>query len=328
VGAVDDLLGGLDGHALVARVLGADVGRLGHVPARQGDDGAGHGGAEEHGLAVGAGARQDLLHVRQEAQVEHFVGLVQDDGGHVGQVQEPSVHEVDEAPRRAHDDLRAPLQGLYLRLVGASAVDLDDAHGALGGGLGELDGDLLGQFAGGQDHQGLRAAGGGVGVPALLAGPQGVHEQGDAEAQGLAGAGLGLADDVQALQRHGQGEGLDGEGAGDAPGGQRPADLRFDAVVGEGPGGQVGGALVGDVGGGLVQDGGVRAGGPDDARARRVGRGGRVGGGCRGGIVVGHGLPSIGDRVHGRRTPAPRGAARPGRRAGRGCDAVTGGSRS
>ena len=108
-------------------------------------------------------------------------------------------------------------------------------------------------------------------VLAFLAGLQGIHEQGDAEAQGLAGAGLGLADDVQALQRHGQGEGLDGEGAGDAFGGQCPADLGFDAVVGEGPVGQVGGALVGDVGGGLVQDGGVRAGGPDDARVWRVG---------------------------------------------------------
>ena len=63
VGAVDDLLGRLDRHALVAGVLGADMRRLGHVPPGQGHDGAGHGGAEQHRLAVRARARQDLLHV-------------------------------------------------------------------------------------------------------------------------------------------------------------------------------------------------------------------------------------------------------------------------
>ena len=282
VGAVNDLLDRLDGHALVARVLGADVGRSGHVTASQGDHGPGHGGAEEHCVPVGAGAGQDLLHVRQEAQVQHLVGLVQDDGGDVSQVQHAALHEVDEAAGRAHDDLGSPLEVLDLGLVGAPTVDLNDAHGALGGRRGQLLGDLLGQLTGGQDDQGLGAAGGGILVPALLPGAQGVHEQGDAEAQGLAGAGLGLTDDVLALQGHRQGEGLDGEGVGDSLGGQGLADLRLDAEVGEGLAAQVGlGALVGDVGSGLVQDGGVGAGRLDDP-----GRGGRGVGALDDGLVV------------------------------------------
>ena len=260
MGAVDDLLDRLDRHPLIARVLGADVGGAGHVAARQGDHRAGHGGAEEHRVAVGTGAGQDLLHVGQEAQVQHLVGLVQDDGGHVSQVQHAAVHEVDEPAGRSHD--------------------LDDTHGALRGSRGQLLGDLLGELAGGQDDQTLGAAGGGILVPALLPGAQGVHEQGDAEAQGLAGTGLGLTNDVLPLQGHRQGEGLDGEGVGDALGAQGLADLRLDAEVGEGLAGQVGRvALVSDVGSGLVQDRGVGAGRLDDP-----GHGGS--GGVGGGLLV------------------------------------------
>ncbi|WP_233510501.1 hypothetical protein [Actinomadura craniellae] len=43
-------------------------------------------------------------------------------------------------------------------------------------------------------------------------------EQRDAERQGLAGSGAGLADDVVAAERDGQGELLDGERVDDALG--------------------------------------------------------------------------------------------------------------
>ena len=53
-------------------------------------------------------------------------------------------------------------------------------------------------------------------VVALLAGRDDAVQQRDAEAEGLAGAGLGLADDVVAGQRHRQGHRLDGERVRDA----------------------------------------------------------------------------------------------------------------
>ena len=128
MGAVDDLLDRLNGHALVARVLGADVGGAGHVAARQGDHGPGHGGAEEHRVSVGAGAGQDLLHVGQEAQVQHLVGLVQDDGGDVSQVQHTALHEVDEAARSSDDDLYTTAKRTDLCLDGRAPIDGEDAY--------------------------------------------------------------------------------------------------------------------------------------------------------------------------------------------------------
>ena len=69
---------------------------------------------------------------------------------------------------------------------------------------------------------------------------------------------------------------------GDALGVQGLADLRLDTEVGEGLAAQVGlGTLVGDVGSGFVQDGGVGAGRLDDP-----GRGGSGVGILDGGLVV------------------------------------------
>src|SRR5699024_4567215 len=52
----------------------------------------------------------------------------------------------------------------------------------------------------------------------------------------LAGAGLGLADDVAAAQRDRQGQRLDREGGGDALGGQGLDDVPADIEIGEGLG--------------------------------------------------------------------------------------------
>ncbi len=48
-----------------------------------------------------------LLDVGQEAQVEHLVGLVEHERVHVGQVEGPTVGQVDEAAGRADDDVDA-----------------------------------------------------------------------------------------------------------------------------------------------------------------------------------------------------------------------------
>ena len=63
--------------------LGPNMGGLVHVAPGQGNHCGRHGGAKEHGLAVGAGGGQDLFHVGQEPQVKHFVCLVKHHGGDV-----------------------------------------------------------------------------------------------------------------------------------------------------------------------------------------------------------------------------------------------------
>ena len=81
------------------------------------------------------------------------------------------------------------------------------------------------ELAGGNDDERLDA---GLGVE-----PEALHD-GDAEAEGLAGAGLGLADDVLAGKAEGDGLLLDGEGVDDALGGEGVDDVLVDAEIGEG----------------------------------------------------------------------------------------------
>ena len=98
VGEVDELRG-RGHHRGVVRRLGADVHRVPHVPAGQGDDRRGHGRREQHRLPGLGGLGEQLLDVGQEAEVEHLVGLVEHDRVHVGQVERAAVGEVDEPAR-------------------------------------------------------------------------------------------------------------------------------------------------------------------------------------------------------------------------------------
>ena len=135
--------------------------------------------------------------------------------------------EVEQAAGRADDDVDALLQRLDLRLEGAAAVDgldADLAHAARGL---EVLGDLDAQLAGRDDDERLRGAGRAL-VLALDA-----LQQRDAEAERLAGAGAGLADEVLAGQRDRQRHRLDGERGGDADGGERLDGLGQGAERGE-----------------------------------------------------------------------------------------------
>ena len=133
-------------------------------------------------------------------------------------------------PGRGDDHVHAPAELLDLALDVRPAVDGDDPEpGLVGQGLEHL-ADLDGQLTGGDEHQGPG--------PARLGGPgrHGALEQRDAEGQGLARAGLGLAADVAPGQGVGHGHGLDGEGGGDPLGGQGLDQGGVDAEGGEGAG--------------------------------------------------------------------------------------------
>ncbi len=221
VRAVDELLGVRDRGTLVVRRGGADVRGLRHVAAGQTDDRARHGGREQHGLPLHRKQVDDLLDVGQEAQVEHLVGLVEDEGLDVGQVELLLPGEVEQPARGADDHVDALLQRLDLRLVGPAAVDRGDAHVAHLAGGQQVVGDLRAQFAGGDDDQRLRRVGEVLGLRAArlhVGGDGDPLEERKTEAERLAGAGLGLADDVRAREGHGERHLLDGEGGGDTDG--------------------------------------------------------------------------------------------------------------
>ncbi len=205
------------------------------------------------------------------------------------------TQQVDEAAGRAHDDVGATLESLDLGLEGDAAVDFDDAGRQVLGGLAQVLGDLLGELAGRQDDERLRLVRVEKVLVALFVGRDDVLEDGDAEAEGLAGAGLGLADDIVALQRGAKRQGLDREGMRDALVFEGVDDRVGDAEVCEGLLVEVL-ALAGNVRGGLFDLGGcgLDVAEADDACGVFDGRGR---GGLLGGVNVGGGHSCLSARV-------------------------------
>src|SRR4029453_11344204 len=109
----------------------------------------------------------------------------------------------------AHHDLGALVEGDDLGAERAPADDRDRADAGVTAGGVDVAGDLEAELPGGDDDQGLHL--GQVRLDLL--------DDRDAEGQRLAGAGAGLADEVDPGQRERQAEGLDGEGGrGPEPG--------------------------------------------------------------------------------------------------------------
>ncbi len=228
---IHEVLHRSDGVLVVAFGDGTNVGRLGHVTSGQRNDGSGHGGAEQHRLASGGRHRQQLLDVRQEAEVEHLVRLVQHDGAGVRQREVPLFGQINEAAWGADDDFDARFQRLDLGLVGPSAVDREHPNAAARASASQVLSDLAGQFASRGHRKGLRRSGTLEGIEALIGGGQHSLQHRQAEAECLAGAGLGLADDVVAAQGDRQRHRLDGERMRDAVLGQCRDDVGVDVEV-------------------------------------------------------------------------------------------------
>ena len=141
--------------------------------------------------------------------------------------------EVEQPARRPHDDLDPLAQRLDLRLVGAAAIDREDAYAAGLAGALDVAVDLNAQLAGRDDDQRLRAAGRLVVGEALVLGPDEALEQWHTEAERLAGAGLGLPDDVVAAEGDRDRERLDREGLVDVVRGECCHGLGQHAELGE-----------------------------------------------------------------------------------------------
>ena len=222
--------------------LRADVRGFGEERAGQRDDRARHRGGEQHGLPLLGHHPQDLLDVRQETQIEHLVGLVEDQHLDLAQDELGLVGQVEQAAGGAHDQVDALLQSLDLLFVRGAAVDREHLEragaaarggGQAGGGDLEVLGDLDAQLTGGHDHE---RAGRAVELAGGLTGRDAVQQR-DAEPVGLAHAGTGLPDEIGATQCQREGEFLDGERVGDPALGERGDDLRADAEFGEAGGG-------------------------------------------------------------------------------------------
>ena len=159
---------------------------------------------------------EDAADVGEEAHVEHLVGFVEDQGLHPRQVDGPLAEVIEQPPRTGDDDLGAPLELLHLRVDTDPAVDGDAAQAGAGAEGDECGVDLFGQFAGRSDDQGAHIA-----APTLHQPMQ--NRQ--AESGGLAGPGLGQAQNVAAGEDAGDRCGLDRRRCGEPGGGNARRDL-------------------------------------------------------------------------------------------------------
>ena len=72
-----------------------------------------HGRREEQGLALGRDQRDDPLQRVDEAEVEHLVGLVEDEDLELAQGERALVDEVEQAAGRGDEDVEAARDGAH-----------------------------------------------------------------------------------------------------------------------------------------------------------------------------------------------------------------------
>ena len=93
------------------------------IVARQPPDVVRERGREHQVLAARREQGDDPLDVRQEAHVEHPVGLVEDEDLDLAEVRDLLADEVEQPAGRRDEDLDAAPQGLDLRVHRHPAVD-------------------------------------------------------------------------------------------------------------------------------------------------------------------------------------------------------------
>jgi hypothetical protein len=137
----------------------------------------------------------DPLERVDEAEIEHLVGLVQNQDFKLAQRQGALIDEIEQPPRRCNQDIEAARDGAQaLRIGNAAEDDTDRKPHELAVGLG-AGGDLCRKLARRRKHQHANVAGLGN-----VARRSKAVERGQHEGCGLAGAGLGDAEQIAAGQ--------------------------------------------------------------------------------------------------------------------------------
>ena len=130
---------------------------------------------EQHGLAIVAGLVQQAADSGHEAHVGHAIGFVENDSLDLGEVDVAALDQVFEATRAGDEHVDALLEQAKLLAVTDAAVDDADTCGLAE--RGQLDADLVGEFAGWRKDQRGRVVGASL---------RQVGDDGDAKGDGLA----------------------------------------------------------------------------------------------------------------------------------------------
>ncbi len=181
-----------------------NFGRIGQITVGEFLDRARHGGREEQGLALGRDQSDDPLQCVDEAQIEHLIGFVEDQNFELAKAQRALLDKVEQSARSGDENVET---------AGDFADALVIGHAAENGADGQLHelaisaraaGDLSGQLTGRSEHQHADLAG----LEIFAIGGQPV-ERWKNEGSGLAGAGLGDAQQVATGQKRRDGLKLD-----------------------------------------------------------------------------------------------------------------------
>ena len=165
-------------------------------------------GREQQGLALARQLAEDALDRGQEAHVEHAVGFVEHEHLDAGQIDIALVEVVDQAAGAGDEHVDAATQGVDLRVHADAAVDGGDLQALVLAVGADAVVHLHGQLARGDEDQGARPA-----IGALSHAVQALQHR-QHEGRGLAGTGLGAAQQVVAGENQRDGFGLDGRGRG------------------------------------------------------------------------------------------------------------------
>ena len=226
VDELDALVDPLDGRRL-RRDLDADR-VLEEALGEAGDLGR-HGGGEERRLPARMQARDDLPDRLDEAHVEHPVGLVEHDEAGLVEHDRAVVHQVGEPARRRDDDVDAAGEGADLGAPRHAAEDEEGGKPGAAGHRPEACLDLDREFAGRREDQ--RPAGLGRHAPGHV---EELVQDRQREGRGLAGAGLGDAEDVAAGELRRDRLGLDRRRRVEAGPGEAVEERLGEAEVREG----------------------------------------------------------------------------------------------
>src|SRR5206468_185728 len=85
-----------------------------------------HGGREEQGLALLRDQRNDPLQRVDEAEVEHLVGLVEDEDLELAKAQRALIDQIEQAAGRRDQDVETARDGADALMVGNAAEDDTD----------------------------------------------------------------------------------------------------------------------------------------------------------------------------------------------------------
>ena len=186
-----------------------DLGGIGQILVGEFLDRLRHGRREEQGLALRRDQGDDALQRVNEAEVEHLVGLVEDEDLELAQAEGPLVDEVEQAARRRDEDVETARDGAHALAVGNAAEDHADRQPhelAVGVGAG---GDLRCKLARRRKHQHTDLAR----LRDVARGREAVERR-QHEGRRLAGAGLRNAEEIAAGQDGRDGLALDRGGVG------------------------------------------------------------------------------------------------------------------